>query len=553
MKQERYYQTDAINAVGRNLLEKNISKQMLVLATGTGKTFLASKIAKKKVFRRILWLTHTEELIQQSALALAKEFFDGEDKIIDFMNSINEYGGIIELYNHLDKIGPGGIDMYLQEAVKLKEMIGIVKQKRFDIDSKIVVASIQTMHRRLDRIDPNHFDLVICDEAHLFGASTFVKCLDHFQPKLRLGLTATPKRSDNFGLGNIFDEIAYEYPILKGIEDKYLCEIDAIKVQTELNLDDVRTTAGELNQKDLRVIDCTPRNNLIVDKYLEYAEGRQTIIFCVDVEHVQNLCKTFNNRGIKADFVVGDKTICPDRKERIERYKRGEVQVLCNVFVLVAGFDHPDTSCIIMACPTKSETKFIQSLGRGTRLKSKEFQDKFGRNDMILLDILDNTSRHHLVNSYTLDKGKKAKDRVFMIAKAKEALIEKEKREFQGTLKKKDERVDLKPIPKIKVKKAAWMNEPATAKQVDWLKKAGFDIEETTFTKGIAAEYIGNLPATHNQIVALKKWRYNVPDNLTRAQAQACFAEIEKNNGRTQKAQQYYDKKEKSLPFNDLK
>lgn len=548
MKQERYYQTEAINVVGKNLLEKKINKQMLVLATGTGKTYIASRIAKKKLFNRILWLTHTEELIQQSAISLAKEFFDGNDNMLSFIDDLSNNEEIIELYNNLD---PN--DMFMAKARELKQMIGVVKQKRFDMDSKIVVASMQTMHRRLDKISPDHFDLVIADECHLFGAKTFIKCLDHFNPKLRLGLTATPKRSDNFGLGNIFETIAYEYPILKGIEDGYLCEIDAIKVRTEIDIDKVRTTAGELNQKDLRIVDTPARNNLIVDKYLEYAKDRQAIAFAVDVEHVQNLCKTFKNRGVNADFVVGDKTLCPDRKERINKYKNGTTTVMINCMVLTAGFDHPDTGCIISACPTKSETKWIQCIGRGTRPKSKEFQDKFGKNDMILLDILDNTSRHHLVNSYTLDKGKKAKDRVFMTAKAKEALIEKEKRKFKGALKRKDERVDLKPVPKLKMKKKAWMNEPATDKQLDWLKKAGFDVEETTFTKGLATEYIGNLPATHNQIVALKKWRYNVPDNLTRAQAQACFAEIEKENGRSDKSQSYYDKKEKSLPFNDLK
>lgn len=550
-KELRPYQTDAINSVGRELLTNKVDKQLLVLATGTGKTFLACNIAKKKVFNRILWLTHVEELIVQSANSLANEFFSEDEEMLDYIKKIDENEGILNHYNNMQ----GEEDLFSSQlSTKLKQMIGIVKQKRMDIDSKIVVASVQTIHRRLDRIDPDHFDLVIADEAHLFGAKSFVKCLDYFKPKLRLGLTATPSRADNFGLGNIFDKVSYQYDIVNGIEDNYLCEINAVQVKTDLSLDSVRTTAGELNSKDLRVVDCPERNNLIVDKYKEYADGRQAIIFCVDVQHVLNLNEVFKNRGLNADFVVGDKELCPNRKERIDKFKRGETQILINCMILVAGFDHPDTGCLIMACPTKSETKWKQCVGRGTRLKSQEFVDKF-KQDLILLDIVDTTSRHNLINSYELDKGKPIEERAFISKAKKDKLIEaREKRELKEQLRKKDREVNLLEIPKVKKvnMNSDSMKRPATAKQLEWLKGLGYDITDVSYTMGMVQELVGNLPATEKQKSALKKWRYNVPETLTRAQAQAAFAEIQEKNGESESSKKYHEQRKRNLPFNNL-
>ena len=175
-------------------------------------------------------------------------------------------------------------------------------------------------------------------------ARTWQKAFNHFNTDLKLGLTATPWRADGMPLGDLFDKIVYQYNIQDGIKEKFLCELDAYRIRTQLSIDCVKTTAGELNIKDLRIIDCEPRNSLIVDKYLEYAEERPTIVFCVDVEHAINLSRAFNEKGVSSSFVVGDKKLCPDRKERIEKFKSGETKVMCNVMVLTHGFDYPELS-----------------------------------------------------------------------------------------------------------------------------------------------------------------------------------------------------------------
>jgi superfamily II DNA or RNA helicase len=85
---------------------------------------------------------------------------------------------------------------------------------------------------------------------------------------------------------------------MQGIKDGYLCELDGIRIKTDISLDNVRTTAGEFNQKDLQVLNCHARNQLIVDSHFKYADGRQAIAFCVDVEHAMDLCEAFKSRGV---------------------------------------------------------------------------------------------------------------------------------------------------------------------------------------------------------------------------------------------------------------
>ena len=96
------------------------------------------------------------------------------------------------------------------------------------------------------------------------------------------------------------------------------------------------------------------------------------------MQHAKDLAQVFNNRGVKADFIVGDKNLTEDRKGVVEKLKSGAIQVLCNVNILIAGFDFPDLGCVLMGRPTKSLTLYMQAIGRGTRLKSKEFVDQFG-------------------------------------------------------------------------------------------------------------------------------------------------------------------------------
>lgn len=471
-------------------LEKGVTSQIITLPTGVGKTMLSASLMMH--FNKVLFICSGEELIFQS-------------------------------YRNLSVTG---------------KTRGVVKAERFEIDNEIIVASTETIHRRLDRIRPDLFDLVIYDECHLAASRTSVKTLEYFQPKLLIGLTATPHRADGASLGNIFDEISYEYSMLDAVKDGYLCEIDAIRVKTDVDLDSVKTLAGDFNQGQLKnAVNNVARNNLIVDSYEKYCKGRQGIVFCVDVQHAIDVSQTFNRRGYdRVSFVVGDKEKCPDRKERITKFKKGEIPILTNCEILTTGFDHPDVGWIGMACPTKSLTKYIQAIGRGARLKSKEYIDKFGQNVKVL-DFVDVTSRHRVVNCWELDKVKPIEERTFISEEKRDKLLEA--REGRNAtidrMTQQDEFVDLLKLPKVTISKSPKMKEPATDKQLAFLKSLGYDIQDKYFSKYDASVLISNEQATRKQINALKFYGYDVSKGVTIAEASLAFEQIKKKKDKKDK------------------
>jgi len=541
-KEIRYYQREAQNAVD-NALKKGIVNQLLVMATGTGKTFTAVKIIKEK--GPILWITHTEELIEQSAIALLAEL--ELMPYSDLIAVIRNAGGLLELL----KDNPNG--MFADDRTQaICRNIGVIKAELFQTDKPIIIASIQTLWRRLDKIPAHLFQTVVVDEAHYSGANTWFRTLNHFQPKLRLGLTATPYRMDGMLMGDVFDEIVYEYTIEKAIKDQYLCEIDAIRVKTNLNLDSVKTTAGELNQKDLeQVVNSRERNSLIVEKYKQYALGRQFIAFCVDVQHAIDLCEVFNEQGIKTNFVVGDKELTTDRKGTINQFKEGEYVGLTNCMVLTAGFDHPNVGCVIMACPTKSLTKFIQQAGRGTRLKNEDYVFKYGQN-VILLDIVDSTSRHRLVNTWTLDKDKPAEERIYITEAKRQLLIDARiarEHKFKVSEQKKDVKINLLALPKVKKPMSMRMQEPATEKQLAWIERLGYDVKNVNYTKAMCFDIISAQSASEAQIWRLQKEGYDVSQGVTVAEAKLAFEQI---NAKKEQENINQFKQKNNIPFTDI-
>lgn len=196
--------------------------------------------------------------------------------------------------------------------------------------------------------------------------------------------------------------------------------------------------------------------------------------------------------------------------------------------VLTAGFDHADTGCIILACPTKSKTKFLQSLGRGLRLKSDLFVSKFGQN-CIILDVVDNTSKHKLINTFTLDKDLPIEKKVFISEKNRQMLLDvKFKREhsFVTAQRLQDIKVDLFQLPKVTISDSMRMQEAATEKQLAWIASLGYDVVNVHYTKRMCSEIISLQSASDAQIYTLKKAGYDMSDGCTVTQAKAAFDEI---------------------------
>ena len=440
-------------------LDAGVDSQLCALPTGTGKTFLA--VAVSRSFKRTLFVAHREELVRQTAETLSRVYPDVP--------------------------------------------VGFIRPGQHDI-AEFTVGMVQTIHRRLNRIDPDEFDLVVIDEAHHSTAKTWREVAEHFRPRLRLGLSATPERLDGSDLSHLFSEISFEMSVASAISDGYLCAPLARQCLTSCSLSGVRTVGGDLNEGDLQaVIDVPERNQFIVDKYREHAPGRRAICFAVSIAHAQHITDAFIAAGISADYVAGDS---PDRAEKLARFAAGEIQVLSSCMVLTEGFDDPGVDCVLLARPTKSRPLFAQMIGRGLRLFA-------GKSDCIVLDFTDNAGRHSLASAWRFLGYTKppSEDEVLSVDG------EKKKRESKVAAVDLERTIDLLlPPPEVPVFAGRWQYEAATSKQLEYLSRLGYDVIDSDFSKGQANSLISAAPVTPWHLKQLEDLGYDISQPWTRGQ-----------------------------------
>jgi superfamily II DNA or RNA helicase len=281
----------------------------------------------------------------------------------------------------------------------------------------VVVASVQTLYasnfRRLnDLMGRMKFEMVVVDEAHHYAAEKFkatvTKQIEANPELLLVGFTATPNRADGMAMGQLFDEIVYQYSLRDAINDGWLVDIAGIRLRTTTDLTGVKSRAGDYAQDQLSLAVNTPqRNELLVKGWIEHALARKTVGFCVDVDHAQQLAWHFQKNSIPAEAIWAAD---PLRREKLAAHRRGELKVITNCGILTEGYDDWDVSCIIMARPTKSQSLFVQCVGRGTRLPeginnlvvARQTGTFLVKTDCLVLDPADVTGKHSLVTLPTL-------------------------------------------------------------------------------------------------------------------------------------------------------
>lgn len=347
----RPYQTDAIAAVQADVAAGK-RRCLIHLPVAAGKTVVFATLAKHWA-QPTLVLVHREELLQQA----------------------------------VDKF----------HMVWPEVPVGIVRGPRDEQDAPVVVATVQTLARRLDRMAPDRFRLAIVDEAHHAAASQWRAALQatgfwpHPLPHHCLvGVTATIDRTDGVDLGALFETTSYQRTMLDLIQQGYLADLRAIRVRTTLDLDAVPDRDGDWDPEALaRVVDTSTRNALVVRQWQEHAgDRRATLVFAASVAHAEHLAAAFRRAGIRANWVAGTHS-ATERKARLAAFHRGETRVLVNVAILTEGYDEPRIDCVVLARPTQSAIVFTQAIGRGTR----RHPDK---RDCLVLDIADNSLRHAL-------------------------------------------------------------------------------------------------------------------------------------------------------------
>ena len=331
-----------------NEWDQGVSRTLLVLPTGCGKTIVFTKISEQCVLqkKRVLILAHRGELLEQAA-----------DKIF--------------------------------KVTGLKCATEKAEESCLGSWYRIVVGSVQTLMRekRLAEFSRDYFDTIIIDEAHHSITDSYQNILAHFPAANVLGVTATPDRSDMKNLGQIFESLAYEYTLPKAIKEGYLSPIKAVTIPLDLDLTGVGTQAGDFKASDIDTA-LDPYLHRIAEEMRRYCKDRKTVVFLPLVKTSQKFCGILNSNGFKAAEVNGNS---PDRAEILKAYESGEYDVLCNSMLLTEGWDCPAVDCIIVLRPTKVRSLYCQMVGRGTRLSPET-----GKTELLLLDFLWHTERHEL-------------------------------------------------------------------------------------------------------------------------------------------------------------
>lgn len=336
--QLRPYQSECVSAVFQAFQEHNSA--LAVLATGLGKTVVGAAVIRRWIedFRgRILWLHHREELGDQAAEAIRR--FVGCHVSIEMGQSwADEYG-----------FAP----------------------------SPVVVASVQTMarERRRRRFRPEAFGLIIPDEAHHAVARTYRETFDYFlngNPPIKiLGLTATPRRSDDLAMGQVFETCCYDYGIEPAVADGWLVPVrQAIATVADLDLSRVKVVAGDYAPGQLEAILTDPERKIVLKMthpIVENVGDSQALVFTVGVKQAEAICDALNDRKPGSAAWVSGETDKEKRRRIVADFKAGRLQFMCNCGVFLEGFDSPATSWVIMARPTKSLSLYVQMLGRATR------------------------------------------------------------------------------------------------------------------------------------------------------------------------------------------
>jgi DNA repair protein RadD len=266
---------------------------------------------------------------------------------------------------------------------------GILEGGQADTNSTIMVASIATMARRLERYKDVPPDLIIVDEAHHAVAGSWRKILKAFPTARILGVTATPERLDGRGLGDVFETMIIGPDVAELTRQKYLVPAVVYAPSVAVDLSGVRTRAGDFAADDLAKV--MSRGALVgdaIEHYKTLGYGVPAIAFAVNVSHSQQIAARFNAAGIAAAHVDGE-TPDAERKRLIAALGAGTLKVLCNCGLISEGVDVPIVGAAILMRPTQSLGLYLQMVGRALRPAP-------GKDRAIILDHAGNSWRHGL-------------------------------------------------------------------------------------------------------------------------------------------------------------
>jgi len=360
----RDYQLVALRAIWANLDRHVVAS----LPTGSGKSHVIAELCRKALQEypgtRILVVAHVKELLQQNTEKILLHWPDA----------------------------PVGIYC---AGLRSRQL------------NSITVASVQSIYRKLDKLDP--YDLILVDEAHRIphGESGMYHALLRQQPEAKVvGLTATPYRLGggliHKGEDALFDVLACEVKTADLVTRGFLAPIRSRRGSEEANLDGVHTRGGEFVPDEMAAaFDEDNLTKAVVADILKHAAGRSSImVFCCSVAHCHHVASALRGAGEPSVGVITGETPSMDRAEIIASFKACSCRILVNCDVLTTGFDAPNIDCIVLLRATKSPGLYVQIIGRGLRKAE-------GKEDCLLLDYGGNIVRHGPIDSVTAERVEK--------------------------------------------------------------------------------------------------------------------------------------------------
>lgn len=372
-KSPRYYQLNAINKTIEAVSEGQ-DRVLLVMATGTGKTYTAFQIIwrlwKSGAKKRILFLADRNILVDQTK-----------------NNDFQPFG------TAMTKIGNRTIDPAFEIHLGLYQaMTGQEEEKKI-----------------FKNVRPDFFDLIVVDECHRGSASedsAWREILEYFSSATQVGLTATPKETDEVSNIEYFGEPVYTYSLKQGIEDGFLAPYKVVRVDIDVDLQGWRPTKGQVdkhgevitdriyNQSDFdRTMVIDERTELVAQTITNYLKRTdpmaKTIVFCNDIDHAERMRRALANCNPEQMAknekyvmkITGDDEIGKAQLDNFINPKKPYPVIATTSELMTTGVDAKTCKLVVLDSTIKSMTKFKQIIGRGTRI-----DDKFGKLWFSILD-----------------------------------------------------------------------------------------------------------------------------------------------------------------------
>lgn len=389
----RYYQTIAVNRT-IEAIAKGQDRILLVMATGTGKTYTAFQIAyrlfKSRAKRKILFLADRTALVDQTLRGDFRHFKDAMTVIKKKLVNVN---GKETLVSNKKR----GID----SSDKAFDIFLGLYQGLSNSDPEIPDA--------FKDFSPDFFDLIIVDECHRGSAaedSKWRQILDYFKSATHIGLTATPKETADVSNQHYFGDPIYTYSLKQGIDDGFLAPYKVIKVTLDVDSEGWRPPKGYLdkdgnpvedriyNRTDFdRSIIIEERRKLVAAKITEFLKGNdafaKTIVFCVDIEHAEGMRAALANANSEQVLknskyvmqITGDNE---EGKRELDNFinPREKYPVIATTSKLMTtGVDAQTCKLIVLDSNIGSMTEFKQIIGRGTRIN-----EEYGKTYFTIMD-----------------------------------------------------------------------------------------------------------------------------------------------------------------------